>query len=368
MKLKMLKMLAVLGAMVFLTACGSAPATNWPALSSDGETVYLSNGSFIYAVDVDGGIEKTVNTAEGVLPARFPQKADGAMAFYAPVEISPTGSILVGNSATKSHNFFNVDPANGNIIWSFDQAKNTWFAKSLTIGETVFAASGDGNLYRLDLATGSSAGEPIKISDHSLWISPVSDGSAIYVVNMDHQVVALDLEGNEKWTTELDTSILSSPLVADGKLYIGTLSGKLFSIDAASGEILWNSQLTGGIWGTPALAGDALYVGTVSGTAGKVYSLSAANGATIWTKDEEGSVVASPVVHGEMVLYATEAGKLQAMDAAGTPKWQALIENAHFYNAPLVVGESIVMAPMNAEFVMVAYDLNGAQRWTFTGK
>lgn len=73
-------------------------------------------------------------------------------------------------------------------------------------------------------------------------------------------------------------------------------------------------------------------------------------------------------VHGEMVLYATEAGKLQAMDAAGTPKWQALIENAHFYNAPLVVGESIVMAPMNAEFVMVAYDLNGAQRWTFTGK
>ena len=368
MKLKMLKMLAVLGAMVFLTACGSAPATNWPSLSSDGKTVYLSNGSFIYVVDVASGIEKTVNTAEGTLPARFPQKADGAMAFYAPVEISPSGSMLVGNSATKSHGFYNVDPATGNIIWSFDQAKNTWFARSITIGETVYAASGDGNLYRIDLATGSSAGDPIKISDHSLWISPVSDGVTIYLVNMDHQVVALDLDGNVKWTSELDTSILSAPLVADGKLYIGTLSGKLYSIDSSTGEILWNTQLTGGIWGTPALGGDALYVGTVSGTAGKVYSVSVTNGATIWSKDEEGSVVASPVLHGEMVLYATEAGKLQAVDAAGTPKWQALIENAHFYNAPLVIGDSIVMAPMNAEFVMVAYDLNGAQRWTFTGK
>lgn len=290
------------------------------------------------------------------------------MAFYAPVAFSAEKTLLVGNSATKSHNFFNIDPQTGNILWSFDAAKNTWIAEALVIGDTVYAASGDGNVYMIDAKTGSVIGSPITISEHQLWVTPVTDGKQVFYVNMEHQVISLGLDGKENWKQTLDTSILSAPLVQDGVLFVGTLSGKMYALDAATGEIKWNNQLEGNIWGTPASDGTNLFIGTVSAKVGKFYSLAIANGAINWTRDEDGSIIAGPVYHDGQVLYGTEIGKLQALGVDGTPKWQAIIENAHFYNKPLVVGDSIVMAPMNAEFIMVAYDLTGAQRWTFTGK
>ena len=368
MKPNYLKMLLVIGALSLLTACGSAPATNWPALATDGTNVFLSNGSQIFVVDAASGSEKQISTADGSVPARIPQKADANLSFYAPVEITPDNTIIAGNAATKSHTLLNIDPANGNVVWSFGEAKNTWIAKPLLVGNTLYAASGDGNLYIIDAKTGKSSASPVKISSHQLWASPVTDGEKVYVVNMDHQVVALNLDGSQAWSQELDTSILHAPLVQNGALYVGTLSGNLYALDAANGEIKWKSQLVGGIWGTPASDGTNIYIGTVNAHTGKFYSLSAENGATVWSKDEEGSIIAGPLAYDGVILYGTEAGKLQALSADGTAKWQALIENAHFYNTPLVVGNSVVMSPMNAEFIMVAYDLNGAQRWTFTGK
>lgn len=365
---KIIKLFAILAALVFLTACGSAPATNWPSLSTDGASVYLSNGSHIYIVDVASGVEKTISTSSGSVAARIPQAAQSSMAFYAPVAFSSDKTLLVGNSATKSHNFFNFDPQTGNVLWSFDAAKNTWIAKALVAGDTVYAASGDGNLYIIDAKKGTAIGSPIQISEHQLWVQPVTDGKQVIVVNMEHQVISLGMDGKENWKQTLDTGVLSTPLLQDGTLYLGTLSGKLYAINAATGEIKWNNQLDGNIWGTPASDGTNLYIGTVIAKAGKFYSVALANGAINWSRDEEGSIIAGPTVSNGQILYGTEMGKLQSLGSDGTPKWQAVIENAHFYNTPLVVGDSVVMAPMNAEFMMVAYDLTGAQRWTFTGK
>jgi outer membrane protein assembly factor BamB len=68
----------------------------------------------------------------------------------------------------------------------------------------------------------------------------------------------------------------------------------------------------------------------------------------------------------DQVVYVSDAGRIQSLDLAGASKWQETIENAKFYTTPLLVGDTIVFAPMNAKFILVAYNLTGGQEWTFT--
>jgi outer membrane protein assembly factor BamB len=368
MKLKLFKLIAVFGSILLLTACGAAPASSWPAVTTDGLNVYLSSGSHIYSVNVSSGVENTLVTAEGNVPARFPQKVDGALSFFAPAALGDNGQLLIGNAATKKHQFYSVDPKTGAIAWTFEGATNTWIAGALIMDQVVFAPAGDGYVYLLDQKTGAMVKDPVKLSEHSLWATPATNGELVYVVTMEHEVVALDKTGEKAWSQSLDTSILASPLVLDGTLYVGTISGKMFALDASSGEQKWNAALQGNIWGTPASDGTNLYIGTVTGKTGKFYALNLADGAVVWQRDDAGSIIAGPAVTNGLVLYGTELGKLQALDASGAPKWQAQVENAHFYTTPLVSNDSVLIAPMNAEFVLVAYDLNGVQRWTFDGK
>jgi outer membrane protein assembly factor BamB len=143
----------------------------------------------------------------------------------------------------------------------------------------------------------------------------------------------------------------------------------LYALNAATGAQLWVKMLEGGIWGTPATDGENVYVGTVKGTTGKFYALNASNGQIVWQKDEEGSITAGPLVTSDQVVYVTELGRIQSLEkAAGAPKWQATIENAKLYTTPLLAGDLILIAPMNAKFLLAAYDLNGAQKWTFIAK
>src|SRR5205823_7378160 len=71
--------------------------------------------------------------------------------------------------------------------------------------------------------------------------SPVIDGSRVYQVENGSRLKAFDLEtGRELWRQNLGT-VQKAPLVlADGKLYVGTESGKFFIVrpSADKAEIL----------------------------------------------------------------------------------------------------------------------------------
>ena len=352
---------------VMLTACGSAPANNWPGLSSDGTHAYLAEGQYVYTVLVADGSEATIQTADGPVPARFPSKADSKKSFYGAPAITSDGQILVGNAFHGDHTFFSFDSKTGAQKWTFTGAELPWMAGALVINDTIYAPGGNGKLYAL-----SSTGEKLwdyAAADNSLWAHPVTDGKSIYLVTIDHEVLAISQDGKKIWSQKLDNGIMGAASVSGETLFVGTLSGNLYALDAATGIQKWVKMLDGGIWGTPAVDGEKLYVGTVFGKTGKFYALNASDGQIIWSKDEEGSIIAGPIVANEQIIYVTEAGRIQSVDQNGAPKWQAAIENAHFYTVPLLVGDTLLIAPMNANFLLAAYDVtNGSQKWTFSAK
>ncbi len=351
---------------VLLSACGAPPATNWPGMASDGSHVYLADGQYVYKVLLSDGTEAITQTADGTVPARFPLKAEGSKSFYAAPALTSDGQLVIGSAAQSEHTLYSVDLSNGAVKWTYTGLKNPWLAGALALDDTIFAPAGDGKLYGFSL-TGQKLWE-FPASKHSLWTTPVTDGKLVFLATLDHEVFAVNSRGQKVWSAELDNGMIGSPSVLDGTLYIGTLSGNLYALDAATGSQKWVKMLEGGIWGTPASDGTNVYVGTVYARAGKFYIISAANGQVVASKDVEGSIAAGPLVTADQVVYVTEAGQIQALDKTGTAKWQAVIENAKLYTTPLLAGDLILIAPMNAKFLLAAYDLNGAQKWTFSPK
>jgi outer membrane protein assembly factor BamB len=351
---------------VFLTACGAAPSSNWPGLASDGTHVYLADGQYVYNVLLSDGSEVTTQTADGPVPARFPLKAEGTKSFYAAPALTGDGQLVVGSAAQGEHTLYSIDPVSGAVKWTFPGLKSPWLAGALALNDAVYAPAGDGKLYAFGL-NGQKRWEFIA-SDHSLWTSPITDGKLIYLATLDHEVFAINPEGKKIWSFKLDNGVIGAPSILDGMLYVGTLSGNLYAISATEGTQKWVKQLNGGIWGTPVTDGVNVYVGTVLGTAGKFYAINASNGQIVWTKDEEGSIAAGALITADQVIYVTELGRIQSLDKNGAPKWQATIENAKLYTPPFLAGDVILIAPMNAKFLLAAYDLNGAQKWTFIAK
>jgi outer membrane protein assembly factor BamB len=101
------------------------------------------------------------------------------------------------------------------------------------------------------------------------------------------RVVALALKtGRIAWSRTIPAGSESSPIVADGMVYLGDQGGTLWALRARDGHVQWTYRARGAIKGGPAIAGGALFFGDYSGHA---YSLNIRNGREIWSVGTSGS-------------------------------------------------------------------------------
>jgi len=93
----------------------------------------------------------------------------------------------------------------------------------------------------------------------------IRDG-LVFIPDYGRHLHCLDAgTGETVWTREIQGEIWSSPLVADGKVYVGTRTGQLsvFSADR-EGKTLATVDVGGPIAGTPTAANGVLYISTAS--------------------------------------------------------------------------------------------------------
>jgi outer membrane protein assembly factor BamB len=149
-----------------------------------------------------------------------------------------------------------MKPQTGEKVWSFIAAKRAVNTGVVVKGTSVIVSHGDENLDTSELGMiaaidGSQTGD-IKTTrwamkgDQFGFSSPVVDGTRIYQVENGSRLKAYDLEsGRELWRQPLGT-VQKAPLVlADGKLYVGTESGKFFIVRprADKAEVLSEVEL-----------------------------------------------------------------------------------------------------------------------------
>ena len=167
------------------------------------------------------------------------------------------------------------------------------------------------------------------------------------------------------WASPVGTGALeASPVVWNGKVYIGSGDGHMYAFDAATGATLWVGQQQNLFFVDSAAVGHGLVF------ASSVYSTflayDAQTGAIAWTSPLT-DVRASPTLRGGTLYVGSFDGRLVALDAkTGTPIWFARGNCCIFDQAPVVDGGRVFQ--MRTDGTLTAYDAQtGAQLWSKPG-
>jgi outer membrane protein assembly factor BamB len=174
--------------------------------------------------------------------------------------------------------------ATGERIWSWLVSKRGLNTAALMVGSDIIVSHSEENILTSEM--GMLAAVPanktgVLADQDARWLmrgvqagyaSPVSDGQRIYIVDNGGIMFAHDAKtGARVWEQNLGTIQKSSPVLADGKLYVGTENGRFYIIrpHADKAEILdqdWlgSEQNPEPIIASPAVARGRVYVASMN--------------------------------------------------------------------------------------------------------
>jgi outer membrane protein assembly factor BamB len=221
---------------------------------------------------------------------------------------------------------------------------------------------------------------PILIHSMAAWGVPVADPSAVYSLTRDHRLVSVDLaSGRLRWDSRLgagrEVTAGSVVVLTDAMVIAGDF--ELFGFDRHTGVRRWQFS--------PAVGyGVGLYVGGIAdgvvftgSPSGRLYAIDAADGRLRWTTTALGEKVTVfspvPVARGVVAGYtdfgvANRAGGVALFDSSdGRLKWRTSFASsapsASFAGGPVMVDDLIVAA--SGDGTIHALDQrSGAVRWT----
>ena len=340
---------------VVLAACGAAPAQSWPGLTASGDTAYVAFNTHVYAV----------NTANGVKRWQFPPDNDNKISqFFSDPVLA--GETLIVTSYNKS--VYALDARDGSQKWVFSESTDRLIAPAAVLGESVYIASADNNLYALDL---DGQLKWTFETQNGLWAAPLPTEEVVYVPSMDHNLYAVDAAtGKQLWSVELNGALAGTPVLAGETLYIGTLSDTLYALNAGTGRELWTVKASGWVWASPRIDGDTLYFADLNGT---VYSVAKDSGRINWQSEIDGAIRGTPLlIDGKVVVATDKQGTIYALNAAdGLPAWpQGKVldkDNKDRLLASLAVADGkILVAPLSAKYLTYALNpSDGSELWHF---
>lgn len=134
-----------------------------------------------------------------------------------------------------------IKPQTGERVWSFIASRRSINTGVAVKGNDVFVSHGDENLEGNELGLlaaidGSQTGD-IKTAKWAVqgiefgYSSPVVDGTRLYQIDNGSQLEAFDIAtGKQLWAQPLGNLQKAPPVLADGKIYVGTDGGSFYII------------------------------------------------------------------------------------------------------------------------------------------
>ena len=175
------------------------------------------------------------------------------------------------------------------------------------------------NVSRLQLDWASSTGGSGIIVTTS---SPVIADGVIYIGSEDNKLYAFDTrssKGKLLWSVPTQGILDSSPAIAGGIVYVGSDDHKLYAFDAKKGTLLWSAVTGDTVYASPVVVDGIAYIGS-----DKMYAFDAKKGTMLWSAKTNDPIASSPAVANGVLYIGSEDGNLYAFDAKkGTLLWKA---------------------------------------------
>ncbi len=177
---------------------------------------------------------------------------------YAPpiiADINGTRLLMQGGSDGA---VYAIKPQTGEPVWKYEISKRGLNTGVAVKGTTAILTHSEENLNSNEMgmivavdatAKGDIKKEQIKWQVYGWqggFSSPVIDGDRLYQLDNGANIAAFDVNsGKQLWLQNLGTIQKASPVLADGKLYVGTENGKFFILKPGptGAEILDQDQL-----------------------------------------------------------------------------------------------------------------------------
>jgi outer membrane protein assembly factor BamB len=192
-------------------------------------------------------------------------------------KVGNTTSIFFGSS---DGNLYALNAKTGVLQWKF-KTNGIIHSKPAFYNNILYVGCWDANLYAIDAQTGTlkwkfKTGEEMAMT--GIQASPIVDHGLVYFGARDAHLYALNADTGEiKWKFFADNAwILSTASLRDSTIYFGTSDSYLVvALNAFTGALKWKTQLDGYVFSSPFLYEENIFVGDFTG---KIYSLDVTTG------------------------------------------------------------------------------------------
>ena len=288
----------------------------------DGDLVIVSGVVFMWGTHGRGGHrfmafdKKTGQTAWVSSPGMRPYDTT-----YAPpiiVNVNGTRLLIQGASDGLIHA---IKPQTGEPVWRYEISKRGLNTGVVVHGTTAILTHSEENLDSSEMgrmvavdatAKGDIKPEQVKWTNKGWqggFSSPVIDGDRLYQIDNGANLAAFDVNtGKQLWLQNLGTIQRASPVLADGKLYVGTENGKFFILkpSATGCEVLDEDQLgtvaqPEKIIGSVAISNGRVFVVSEEGTYAIGKKSTSRNSAPTASVAVGSNVSSNPVTHVQVV-------------------------------------------------------------------
>jgi outer membrane protein assembly factor BamB len=232
----------------------------------------------------------------------------------------------------------------GEPLWNWPVSKRGLNTAALVVGDDVIITHSEENVPTNEMgmiAAVPTASKGPLTDKNARWLmrgpevgyaSPVSDGQRIYVMENGGVMLAFDVKsGLQLWRKNLGTIQKSSPVLADGKLYVGTENGKFFilrpradGVDVLDEDWMGSEGSPEPIVASPAVARGRIYVTTMQAT----YAIGAKGSPTAASRAVESAPTPAKGTPATLLVTPTElllkpgesvALTVRAFDGNGQP-------------------------------------------------
>ncbi len=253
-------------------------------------------GDLIYVAGHDGIVRCFNRATQAEI---WTYQTSGSIQWSSPMIVN--GRLYIGCSDGR---LYCLNAASGEFLWSYKTAEIIESSPTIATGRVYFGSI-DGRVYCLDAVNGSlkweyNAASAIRstgciknnilyvVADNGmihaiktdtgklLWSYTASPGSSpaiekdtLYLGGEDRIFYALNaLTGKIKWSYYIGSPIHSSPIVANGIIYVGADNGNIYALNPeaiSKDRLMWSYQTKGKILSSPAAADSCLFVTSEDG-------------------------------------------------------------------------------------------------------
>ena len=298
-------------------------------------------------------------TRSGHFAGTGPDKFNGIQWTFkgaGPIVASPAiadGVIYIGDYGGQFHA---IDQASGVEKWSFKSRMPIASTAAVAAGAVYFVSSG-GALVALDTATGKTK-----------WVFPTEYERRFEARNL-HGLLSAAQTIPDAWDV-----FISSPAVADGRVYFGSGDGNVYALDASNGVLQWKFATQDVVHASPAVHDDTVYIGSWDGN---FYAIDGETGQQKWQfkggqdpviHNQVGFQSSAAVVDGTVFVGSRDA-HVYALDArSGRKKWDYPTSKSWVNSTP-AVADGVVYASTSDSSRFMALDARtGRLRFNFDAK